>query len=580
MKGRSYMEAKPLPARPSLAQYKKQAKELVKAFEEARKSGSAEAEVFARVEQQHPRLAKLRGEQARGAKFALADAQLVIAREHGFASWGKFAKEVERRAAESFAAEVGDPVGEFLVAACVPREGWHASGTLERAEAILRAHPEVAKANVYTAAVLGDARGVRRWVEKDAGKATAQGGPHQWDALTYLCFSRYLRLRPRQKGRGGAQQAAPLQRGGGFVEAARALLDAGANVNTGWTEVTKEGERHWEAAIYGAAGLAQNAELTRLLLERGADPNDEETAYHVAETHDNTVMKILVESGKLKDAGVTTLLLRKADWHDFEGMKWLLEHGADANRATRWGRTAFHHAVLRDNGIELLELLLEHGADPMLVAERPDPRPPVIGPPMTAAGIAVRRGRGDLLEVMEKRGVRFELKGVERLLGACARGNEGEMRAMREKEPELVSELVGQGGKFLAGFAGVGNAEGVRLLLELGVGVNAVFEEGDPYFEVTKGSTALQVAAWRGWPGTVKLLLERGAAVNAADGKGRTALMLAVKACVDSYWKERRTPESVRALLEAGAMVEGVEWPCGYGEVDEVLEKYGARAAG
>ncbi len=36
-----------------------------------------------------------------------------------------------------------------------------------------------------------------------------------------------------------------------------------------------------EAAIYGAAGIAQHAELTRLLLERGADPNDEETPYHV-----------------------------------------------------------------------------------------------------------------------------------------------------------------------------------------------------------------------------------------------------------------------------------------------------------
>jgi ankyrin repeat protein len=606
------MEAKPLPARPSLAQYKKQAKELVKEFEEARRGASADAEVFARVKEWHPRFAKTREtEEAkrrgaegaektkrtdiRGAKLALADAQLVIAREHGFESWPKFAKEVEARAAASFAAEVSDPVEGFLVAACVPTDGaWHASGTLERAEAILKAHPKVAKANVYTAAVLGDAGGVRRWLEKEAGNATEKGGPHGWDALTYLCFSRYLRLRPKRKGgrRDGAQhpfeapfaaqgrqgKAAPLQGGGardGFVEAARVLLDGGAKVNTGWTEVTKEGERHWEAAIYGAAGLAQHAGLTQMLLERGADPNDEETAYHVAETYDNTVMKTLVESGKLSDAGVTTLLLRKADWHDFDGMKWLLEHGADPNRATRWGRTTFHHAVLRDNGIEMLELLLEHGADPMLIAERPDPRPPVIGPPMTAVGIGVRRGRGDLLELLERRGVRFELHGVERLMGACARGDAAGVRAIREKEPELVSELVAQGGKLLAGFAGVGNTEGVRRLLELGVRVDAVFEEGDPYFDVTKGSTALHLAAWRGRPGTVKLLLERGARVNALDGKQRTPLMLAVKACVDSYWKERRTPESVKALLEAGATVEGVEWPCGYGEVDAVLEKYG-----
>ena len=73
------------------------------------------------------------------------------------------------------------------------------------------------------------------------------------------------------------------------------------------------------------------------------------------------------------------------------------------------------------------------------------------------------------------------------------------------------------------------------------------------------------------WPATVKLLIERGAPVNAQDGKGRTPLMLAVRACVDSYWKWRRTPESVDALLKAGASLEGIETPCGYDEVDELL---------
>jgi ankyrin repeat protein len=128
----------------------------------------------------------------------------------------------------------------------------------------------------------------------------------------------------------------------------------------------------------------------------------------------------------------------------------------------------------------------------------------------------------------------------------------------------------------LAEFAGVGNTDGVQQLLELGVGVNALTEEGDPYFDVAKNSTALHSAAWRARPSTVKLLIERGAAVNAPDGKGRTALALAVRACVDSYWKERRKPESVKALLEAGASVDGVEFPCGYAEVDELLRAYGA----
>ena len=586
------MEAKPLSARPSLVQYKKQAKELVEEFREAqarlagdsgrKRVAGRRAEVVQRVREQHPRFAKLEEQGLRGAKFALADAQLVLAREHGFASWAKFAKEVERRAAEKFAEEVREPVAGFLVAASVARE-WHASGTLERAEALLRAHPGVAKANIYTAAVLGEVRGVKSWLGRDPGKATEKGGPYGWDALTYLCFSRYLRLQSKRNAgsQDGAQYAAPLQRRGaatdGFVEVARALLEAGADPNTGWRGEGHKPRPTWESAIYGAAGLAQNAELTRLLLQRGADPNDEETAYHVAETYDNTVMKILVESGKLNVDGVTTILVRKADWHDFEGMKWLLEHGADPNRGTRWGRTAFHQAVLRDNRIEMLEVLLKHGADPMALMEHPNPHAPATGRPTTVVSIAVLRGRGDLLELMEKRGVQFELRGVERLLGACARGDAGAVRAIQEEEPELVRQLSATGGTVLAGFAGGGNTEGVRQLLELGVDVNAVFEEGDAYFDVTQRSTALHVAAWRAWPRTVKLLLERGAAVNARDGKERTPLMLAVKACVDSYWTARRTPESVQALLEAGATVEGVEFPSGYADVDELLKKHGAK---
>jgi ankyrin repeat protein len=113
-------------------------------------------------------------------------------------------------------------------------------------------------------------------------------------------------------------------------------------------------------------------------------------------------------------------------------------------------------------------------------------------------------------------------------------------------------------------------------LLDLGVDVNALTEDGDPYFDIAKNSTALHSAAWRARPLTVRLLIERGASVNALDGKGRSALALAVRACVDSYWKERRTPESVHVLLEAGATVDGVEFPCGYAAVDELLEAHGA----
>lgn len=555
------MEAKPLPARPSLEQYKKQAKELVRAFRAEQSSTSSDSQAIQRVKKHHPRFADLADEQIVVTRFGLADAQFVIAIEYGFESWPKFAKHVEALANANFADAVNDPVARFIEAACVPRDSMHSSGTLERAEAILAAHPKVASSNIYTAAILGDVVGVRRFLALDVENAIARAGPYGWDALTHLCFSRYLRLdRARSKG---------------FLAAAKALLDAGASANTGWMELQHEPRPTWESAIYGAAGLAQHPEVTRLLLERGADPNDAETPYHVVETYDNTVMKILVESGKLNDTSMTTLLLRKTDWHDFEGIKWLLEHGVNPNRATRWGRTAFHHAVLRDNSLEIVAILLEHGADPNLVAEQPETHRKD-GPALSGFAMAARRGRGDVLELMERRGILIELQGVERLIAACARNDAAKVRAIAAREPEVVRELLAQGGKLLAEFSGVGNTDGVRQLLDLGVDVNALTEEGDPYFDVAKNSAALHSAAWRARPATLKLLIERGAAVNALDGKGRTALALAVRACVDSYWKERRTPESVKILLEAGATIDGVEFPSGYAPVDELLSAHGA----
>ena len=136
-----------------------------------------------------------------------------------------------------------------------------------------------------------------------------------------------------------------------------------------------------------------------------------------------------------------------------------------------------------------------------------------------------------------------------------------------------MQELLAEGGRPLAEFAGNDNADGVKQLLGLGVPVDALYD-GDPYFDIAKDSTALHVAAWKAWPKTVKLLIERGANVNAQDAKGRTPLMLAVKACVDSYWTNRRSPESVEALLKAGASINGVDFPCGYDEVDAMLKSY------
>ncbi len=54
-----------------------------------------------RVRKYHPRSDELLDAGRMTAKFALAGAQLVIAREHGFESWPRFVKHIEGLARES-----------------------------------------------------------------------------------------------------------------------------------------------------------------------------------------------------------------------------------------------------------------------------------------------------------------------------------------------------------------------------------------------------------------------------------------------------------------------------------------------
>jgi ankyrin repeat protein len=533
------MAVKEVPYRPSLEQYRKQAKDLIKSHK------SADPAAIDRIGQYHPSYSKLSSAEIASARFTLTGAQLVVAREHGFASWPSFAEHIAALLRESLT-----PYAAFIDAACAPLDADYTTGTLDVAEALLQEHPQVAKSDIHTCAILGDEAGVRHFLALSAGNATAKGGPRKWDALTYLCFSRYLRL--------------DRTRSDGFLAAATALLDAGANANTGWYEAGHRPNPAWESALYGAAGLAQNQALTRLLLERGADPNDDETPYHAPESYNNETLAVLVESGKLNPDSLTTMLVRKADWHDLDGIKYLLERGADPNRMTRWRHTALHWAIRRDNRLEIVDALLDHGADPTLVNEQSG---------RSGIEMAARRGRGDVLESMARRGIPIELQGVAQLIAACARKDEAAVRKIADREPALVRELIAEGGTPLCEFARTGNTRGLRLLLDLGVGVSAPYREGDNYFDIAKDATALHVAAWRANHETLGLLLSRGAEVNRLDSKGRSPLALAVRACVDSHWKSLRTPESVEALLAAGASPVGIEVPTGYAEIDALLSR-------
>src|SRR5215469_237050 len=118
------MPDRELPDRPNLEQYKKQAKELVRACA----NGAPEA--MQRVRRHHPKFQRQADapdldsetwdDTNSGKTIALTDAQLVIAREHGFESWPKFTAHITRLNLERTVEQIDDPVAAFIRAACVP----------------------------------------------------------------------------------------------------------------------------------------------------------------------------------------------------------------------------------------------------------------------------------------------------------------------------------------------------------------------------------------------------------------------------------------------------------------------------
>ena len=447
-------------------------------------------------------------------------------------------------------------VDAFIEAGSVPIGAAHASGSLDEAERIRRSTPDVPRASVYAAAVAGDDVALRQWVASDASLATAAGGPRNWAPLVYLCFSRYLRLDPT--------------RGHGFVRAAAALLDAGADAQGGFFDASYSHRPEWECVLYGAAGVAHHEGVTRALLAHGADPNDVEVTYHVGESGDLGPVQALLDTGQLTPDSLAVMLVRKHDWHHLEGVRLLLAHGADPNHMTGWGVTPLHQAVRRDNASAIVELLLAHGADPGV---------PLAGPmapaggrtPDTALTLAAWRGRADLLALFGAAGARIDDGNHRALVAACARGDASHARALAAAQPEQMAELVSNAGEVLSVFAGNGAADGIRCLAGLGLPVAAVWPGGDGYFEVARYSTPLHVGAWRARHGAVTALIELGAPVDAVDGAGRTPLELAIRACVASHWQASRRPDSIAALLDAGADASRITLPTGYDEADRLI---------
>src|SRR5262249_10165897 len=118
------------------------------------------------------------------------------------------------------------------------------------------------------------------------------------------------------------------------------LLALGADPNT---STPVPGGQPGRLSVLYRASERGNAGLVRLLLERGADPNDGESAYHAAERNHREVLELLLAHGAEISATHqpwnNTILYFLAGYPGDHtrapdaaaGMQWLLEHGADPN---------------------------------------------------------------------------------------------------------------------------------------------------------------------------------------------------------------------------------------------------------
>ena len=151
----------------------------------------------------------------------------------------------------------------------------------------------------------------------------------------------------------------------GHIEAAQALLDAGANVN----QTTLYG---WSPLL--AATQNRNYRMGVFLIENGADVN-------LANKGGWTPLYLATDNRNLEGGDYP---VREADMDDIEFIRLLLDKGANPNaRLTESTetRTVFTNQWLDENGataflrasqsgdLELMRLLLAHGADPHINTE-------------------------------------------------------------------------------------------------------------------------------------------------------------------------------------------------------------------
>ena len=493
-----------LPDSPNLEQLKKQAKSLLHDAQAGDRDALAR---FAAL----PSLANTATDRIDATGLALHDAQSVIAREYGFASWNALREEVEARTLSPAAA-----IDEFVRAAT--------GGAKGRADRLLALHPAIASATFHTRLVLGDAAGVDAMLRANRSLATTAGGPQEWEPLLYVCHTCLHRDHP--------------PRIDGLLAIAKQLIGLGANPNA---------EYHWNwhpelprTALWGALITMGHVPLATLLLESGAKPTDGVTAHIAGGSGNIAALELLQRFGFDANGisgGVPPLVYILGYSDDPTGPAWLLEHGADPNRS--WGPDdeAPLHVAARRWDVAMVERLVTRGGD--VSRRRADG--------YTPHTLAELNGNHEIAQWLLAHGAANEMLPLEQFIAACARADVAAADALLQSHPGLANGLTHAQHLMLHRPAESGNVAVLTTMLQRGF---------DPAVADKDGVTALHRAAMGGHPEATATLLKFGAPIDALDGMfSATPLVWAVEGRTHAQTGSDHVAVA-RVLITAGSPLE------------------------
>ncbi len=470
------MPPRGLPGNANLEQLKKGAK----SFQRAVRAGDGGAAAV--VREFHPRLPDAQAGSPELERFTRADAQLVIARQFAFASWPKLKAHlelVERYARSPHEQPVGEPladeqavIDEFLRLACLTY-GDDDPDRLRRAQSLLQEHEWLGRASIHTIAATGDIDAARELLDRGPAQASLVGGPHRWEPLLYLTYSRV--------GVGPDRSA---------VGVARLLLEHGADPNAGYL---------WEGlvppftALTGALGGGgtipahpERLALARLLLEAGADANDGQALYNQGWGSDpqEDWLELLFEFG-----------LGTGD-----GGPWrrLLGERQDSPRAMVEDLLM---AAAAHGFTDRVRKLLARGVN---LDGRGSKHPIYQGrSPVQEAALS---GHMDVVSMLVDAGASWDHDDVDALLAVAMAGDRDAVTRLLAADPSMPDRAIGRRPDQLVRAAGQDSYEAVALLIELGFDVNA-----------RTRTAPLHEAAMRGDIPVIRLLLDHGADPNMHD---------------------------------------------------------------